>query len=202
MKKFFATKLAVALLVMWGVHTIEAATATIDGITWNYILNGTKAIIGTNTRRPAIDASTEGAITIPTSLSGCPVTDIGDYAFADCRNITHITIPEGVISIGEGAFSECNSLNKVKIPNSVQSIGSASFYNCTSLEEVIIPDSTVNYISIDAFQEIKYRLGYREKITIEQFNEIEKVAEDVKRRYNQVTMSTVNRYWEYVRKEK
>jgi hypothetical protein len=56
-------------------------------------------------------------------------------------------------------------------------------------------------ISTSSFQEIKYRLGYREKITIEQFNEIEKIVEDIKNRYIQVTMATVNRYWEYVRKE-
>ena len=57
-------------------------------------------------------------------------------------------------------------------------------------------------ISSTSYQEIKNRLGFKGRITLEQFNEIEKVDEDIKSRCGQVTTYTVNRYWEYMRKEK
>ena len=39
-------------------------------------------------------------VTIPSG-----VTEIGDYAFANCRFLTEITIPGSVVSIGGHAFS-------------------------------------------------------------------------------------------------
>ena len=57
-------------------------------------------------------------------------------------------------------------------------------------------------ISNTSFQEIRYRLGYKgKKINIEQFNEIEKVVEDIKSQYGRVALSDINRYWKYVREE-
>ena len=35
------------------------------------------------------------------------VTSIGDSAFYECKNLTSITIPDGVTSIGSGAFEFC-----------------------------------------------------------------------------------------------
>ena len=58
-------------------------------------------------------------------------------------------------------------------------------------------------ISITSFQEIKYRLGYKgQKITLEKFDEIEKIVDDIKRRCNKVSLSNINWYWNYVREEK
>ena len=57
-------------------------------------------------------------------------------------------------------------------------------------------------ISNSTFYEIKYRLGYRNKINLEQFNEIEKVVLDIRRRYGMVALGTINRYWEYMKKGK
>lgn len=57
-------------------------------------------------------------------------------------------------------------------------------------------------ISVTSFQEIKYRLGYKGKITLEIFNEIEEIAEDIKKRCDKVALSNINWYWNYVREEK
>ncbi|MEQ8176043.1 MAG: leucine-rich repeat protein, partial [Syntrophomonadaceae bacterium] len=46
------------------------------------------------------------SITIPNT-----VTDIGDYAFAECTNLTTISVPSGVTSIGNNAFYKCSSLS-------------------------------------------------------------------------------------------
>ncbi len=58
-------------------------------------------------------------------------------------------------------------------------------------------------ISSTSFQEIKYRLGYKGKdVTLEMFEEIEEIVEDIRDRYEKVTVVSINRYWNYVRKSK
>ena len=53
---------------------------------------------------------------VPSSLTTVVITggsEIGDYAFYNCRNITRIVIPSTVYSIGSNAFYGCNSLGYV-----------------------------------------------------------------------------------------
>ena len=54
-----------------------------------------------------------GVVIIPDSLEGVPVGAIGPGAFADCSQITGLTIPTSVTQIGDGAFSGCSSLSVV-----------------------------------------------------------------------------------------
>ncbi len=68
-----------------------------------------------------------GAVEIPATIIGKPVTSIGDSAFRDCSGLTSVTIPEGVTSIGDMAFSGCSGLTSVTIPASVTSIGNYAF---------------------------------------------------------------------------
>ena len=67
------------------------------------------------------------------------VTNIGDYAFYDCDNLTAVNIPEGVTKIGNSAFYSCDNLTTVNIPNSVTNIGNSAFYSCDNLTTVNIP---------------------------------------------------------------
>lgn len=105
----------------------------------------------------------DGNVTIPATLSGLPVTRIGNYAFGEnedlvsvvipnsvtviedsafyeCYNLTTITLPTGLNSIGSEAFSDCENLTTLTIPNSVTSIGSRAFYNCMKLTSLILPN--------------------------------------------------------------
>ena len=72
------------------------------------------------------------------------VTNIGDFAFARCTNISSITIPNSVTKIGSSAFAECTLLTSVIIPNSVTSIGHDAFRYCSNLSSVIIGTSVAN----------------------------------------------------------
>ena len=81
---------------------------------------------------------------IPKSINGCPVTSIGDDAFAECRELTSATIPNSVKSIGDFTFFYCRSLISVTIPDSVASMGHGAFSCCDSLTSATIPNSVTN----------------------------------------------------------
>ncbi len=70
-------------------------------------------------------------------------TDIGDYAFEDCHNLTSITIPDSVTSIGYSVFKNCSGITSITIPDGVTSI-SRTFDNCYNLTSVTIPDSVTS----------------------------------------------------------
>ena len=83
--------------------------------------NGTITITGYN--------CSGAVVTIPSTITGLPVTSIGDGAFYNCKSLTIVTIPTSVTNIGYGAFQQCTSLTGVTIPDSVISIGNAAFYS-------------------------------------------------------------------------
>ena len=72
------------------------------------------------------------------------VTSIGKEAFAFCRNLTSITIPDSVTTIDEEAFYHCDNLTSVAIGASVTTIGYMAFESCDNLTSVVIPDSVTS----------------------------------------------------------
>ena len=70
------------------------------------------------------------------------VTKIGYMAFYKCRNLTSVTIPNGVTLIGNNAFDEC-SISSIIIPDGVESIGTDAFIYCHNLTEVHIPQNVI-----------------------------------------------------------
>ena len=77
-----------------------------------------------------------GALAIPLTYDGKPVTSIGDRAFWKCTNLTSVTIPDSVTRIGRSAFNSCSSLTSVTIPDSVTSIENGAFFGCSSLKRI------------------------------------------------------------------
>ena len=82
---------------------------------------------------------------IPSTLDGKKVTSIGYHSFADCTNLSSITIPTSVTTIFAYAFWNCKSLKSVVIPKSVTDIYCAAFGNCSNLADISIPSSLVNF---------------------------------------------------------
>ena len=64
------------------------------------------------------------------------VTSIGEYAFYGCSGLTSVAIGNGVTSIGEDAFSGCSGLTSVTIGSSVTSIGNHAFNGCNNLQTI------------------------------------------------------------------
>jgi hypothetical protein len=82
---------------------------------------------------------------------GKSVTNIGSYAFQECRSLVTISIPNSVTNIHGYAFQHCYSLTSIVIPNSVTNIGSYAFTHCYSLTSIVIPNG-VTSIGDSTFQ--------------------------------------------------
>lgn len=67
------------------------------------------------------------------------VVAIGDYAFADCDELTALTLPKNLITIGEGAFYNCRNLQLLTLPDSVETIGNYAFSDCSQLQSISLP---------------------------------------------------------------
>jgi len=82
-----------------------------------------------------------GAVIIPDTITGLPVTSIGDYAFYESYTLSTVTIPDNVTSIGDFAFMGCSGLTGVTIGSGVNNIGIEAFAYCFRLTSVTIPNS-------------------------------------------------------------
>ena len=78
------------------------------------------------------------------------VKQIDSYAFADCANLTGVTLPGSITEILTGTFYNCTGLTGMTIPNGVTAIGDEAFFGCCGLVSIVIPDG-VTSIGSDAF---------------------------------------------------
>lgn len=76
---------------------------------------------------------------------------IAEGAFADCKNLIQIVMPDSVQSIGPNAFLGCTSLRNIRISSGVQSIESGTFMLCKDIT-IVIPETVTN-ISGDALSD-------------------------------------------------
>lgn len=77
--------------------------------------------------------------TLKTILLPNTVTDIEDYAFDGCINLTAIQLPKNLTYIGIKAFSHTN-IQKISIPCSVTVIDNEAFTDCKNLQTVRFED--------------------------------------------------------------
>jgi|GEM_PF-1262752 len=82
-----------------------------------------------------------GAYTIP---EGTLIVDTS--AFADCTELTDITLSDTLVTLMDNAFANCTKLTSITIPPTLQSIRNGVFDGCTALTELnISPDSEYFY---------------------------------------------------------
>ena len=106
--------------------------------------------------RGRVTSGTTGGCTW--ELSGTELTISGNGKMADFsynysywgKDITKLTITEGVTAIGKYCFDGCKDLTNVNIGSSVTEIRAYAFRNCTSLKSLNLPAS-VTSISSDFF---------------------------------------------------
>ena len=119
-----------------------------DGLTWTLYEDGTLTISGTgamkdyninDTQSPVINHQNVKKVVIKDGI-----TNVGNYAFYFCENLTSLTLPDSVTSIGDSAFDTCRGLTNITIPEGVTNIGDCAFYDCSNLTSITIPDSVTS----------------------------------------------------------
>ncbi len=142
--RFFQLLLLTGMVCLLLFGMMHMAVAETEGDFEYSVSNGNATVTG------YIGAGSD--VVIPDTLGGYSVTSIGYTAFAGCRSLISVNIPDSVISIGNYAFSECSSLIGVNIPDGVTSIGDGAFLRCSSMTDIHIP-ATVESIGESAFEE-------------------------------------------------
>ena len=118
-------------------------------------------------------AGSGGSVTIPATLGGVPVSEVGANAFKDKTAVTGVSFPASLVRIGDSAFNgsgltsvmvpggvnaigvyafaSCSSLLRAEVAEGVVSLGVGMFTNCINLAEVVLPLSLTT-IQDGAFQ--------------------------------------------------
>ncbi len=137
-----------------GLNKFELAT----GADANYQLNENNTQLLTKNGEEivlvAVNACTD-SVTVPASVksvragafSGAKLTSVtfagpvslGEYAFADCKQLLTVTFAEGTNTIGNGAFAGCTKLNSVNLEK-VSTVGNLAFNGDTALSQVTFAD--------------------------------------------------------------
>lgn len=152
----------------------ETATKVVmDELT--YYLYDTYAEVGA-TNKSIVTAD------IAAEVNGVPVTIVRKQGFMMCRNLTKVTIPEGITTLETQAFSGC-PLTQVTLPNSLTIIKGNAFSMCTALTELHIP-AQVKTIGSCAFSDC----SALQKFTIADENPCFSVREDVLYSKDQTTL--------------
>ncbi len=68
------------------------------------------------------------------------ITVVADGAFAECDNLTGVTLPTGLKRLGSSLFYQCRHLADIVIPSQVTVIADNAFFGCSALKSVTIPD--------------------------------------------------------------
>lgn len=139
-------------------HDIEVANADGKTIWYNFRNDNTELSVTYRGEWANSDYSTytdryTGHVVIPASVTyqgkTYPVTEVGNYAFGFCENLTAVTIPNSVTRLDNGAFCRCTGLTSVTIPNSVKEIRDNAFSQ-SGLTTITIPANVTNLV-YDAF---------------------------------------------------
>ena len=102
------------------------------------------------------------SVTIPSSI-----TDIGEYSFGYCHELTKVNFSEGLKTVGEGAFFDCPKIEKISFPNSLEKLGCGALGNVLVLKDfengevgVTTADSALTELSIPFIGETKSVSAY------------------------------------------
>lgn len=133
-KRLLSILLAAALLIgLMPTLLLPAAAVGYTSGDFTYELNDDGSAIITQYSGSA------AALTIPSSLDGHTVKQIGSYAFEKNTTLTSVSIPETVTELEYYAFKGCTSLTAVTIPSGLTkagSLGTGAFSGCSALTTV------------------------------------------------------------------
>ena len=130
--------------------TCLQGSGTTGNLKWTLSCSGHLSISGTGampdyTRVESVPTApwrSGGAVQDHTILSAevsDGITNIGDNAFYNCRDMAQVYIPNSVTKIGESSFYGCQILEAVTLSDNITSIGWNAFNQCSALKSITLP---------------------------------------------------------------
>lgn len=97
----------------------------------------------------------EGSISELTinDLDGAEI--ITTRAFAHCKSMKSVELPNCITEVGEEAFYGCESLKHITIGNGVTKICIYAFYGCIALARIVLPEIPPVLDDTNAFTKVK-----------------------------------------------
>lgn len=96
------------------------------------------------------------------------VTEIGYKAFAGCKNLKSIQLPNTLLKICNKAFFDCENLKKIYIPKNVTEVGAGVFFKCVNLQNIIVSNQNKCFTSCGGVlysKDLKVLYCYPPKLT-------------------------------------
>lgn len=84
---------------------------------------------------------------VPDSINGIPVCAIGKKAFFNTAGVYRIYLPDTLEEIGDWAFAHCRDLEEVYIPRKEYILGKALFVECEKLKRICLTESEKTRLS-------------------------------------------------------
>ena len=140
MKKAFSFLSALITVFICMTLLCFGASAQSEDIYYYTVSDGEAAITG-------VSGEITGALVIPSTLGGYPVTAIGDSVFASQYDLLSVVVPEGVKTLGVKSFWDCYMLEEITLPSTLTFVGNSSFEWCEILR-VNHPD-LAKWVQID-----------------------------------------------------
>lgn len=166
MKKILSILLSFIMVITALPLTAISSFAEISGA-WEYM------VFQDETVRITGYTGLESNLTIPSTIAGKTVTEIGSYAFYGNTSLVNVNLPNSLVSIDGLAFGNCTSLMSVSIPkslkyadtylynsdgpfancdnlknitfeNGITKIASCLFAGCTGIENITIPNTVTS----------------------------------------------------------
>lgn len=103
----------------------------------NYVVEDNVLYNNEKTKMLCFPQLRTGDYTMPATI-----TEMGNYQFYNCVNLTGVTLPNTIKTIPQYAFANCSKLATITIPASVEKIDDSAFDGCTALASIVIEDAT------------------------------------------------------------
>lgn len=119
--------------------------ATVNGITWVFEKANTydadfKPIQGVKNLRPENKDALPAEVEIPDKIDGMSVISIAQNAFSKSQ-IKKVVIPDSVSAINQRAFADCEQLTDISLPKELKTVYGHAFENCKAIKEVCVREA-------------------------------------------------------------
>ena len=122
---------------------LTGSAAEVTGYNWQYLIDLYNESSGWNSLT-ALDLSGMTNLTTVKNDTG--------MVKSQQTKLQTLTLPDSVTQIGDSAFNNCKNLKLTELPGGVAQIGDFAFYGCTGLDKIIMEPTTAPTINDSTFE--------------------------------------------------